>query len=220
MLKLNVPVMGQKDTKWANQQLGTVAGTIGQYGCLLTCMSMLASYYGHNINPAEMDNWLKNNSGYVQGNLYRNDAFAREFPDCGYKDPIFCTNYTAPLDKINAELKAGRPVVVMVDFDHDPNDGIQTHFVLIVGLNDDGVYIINDPWYGDQVFFTGRYGIDQGLAINQIDLFSGPVVDATPQPQIINYKDFLTQIKGVAYGKGWPWEKVSRIKNILVQAGV
>ncbi len=35
-----------------------------------------------------------------------------------------------------------------------------------------------------------------------------------------NYKEFLVQIKGVAYGKGWPWQKLARVKEILTKAGV
>ncbi len=53
-----------------------------------------------------------------------------------------------------------------------------------------------------------------------------PVVPQ-PQPQpepasqpVPNYKDFLVQIKGVAYGKGWPWQKLARVKEILAKARV
>lgn len=41
-----------------------------------------------------------------------------------------------------------------------------------------------------------------------------------PSPNEAGYKDFLVQIKGVAYGKGWSWQKVARIKEILAKSGV
>lgn len=175
-MKLNVPILSQRDPKWASQRLGTVDGTtIGGYGCIITCMTMLANYYGHNLTPADMDNWLTDNQGYVQGNLYRNDAFGREFTDCKFNNVIFCTGVSAPLSLIDDSLRKGFPVVVMVDFDHDPTDGIQTHFFLIIGREDNGDYIINDPWYGDQVYLIARYGINQAQIINQINFFEGPI---------------------------------------------
>jgi len=178
-MKLNVPVLSQRDPQWASQRLGTVDGTtIGGYGCIITCMTMLAQYYGHNLTPADMDNWLIDNQGYVQGNLYRNDAFGREFLDCSFDNVTFCTSVPAPLSQIDNYLAQGKPVVIMVDFDHDPNDGIQTHFVLIVGKDIAGNYFINDPWYGDQVYLIARYGENQAQIINQINFFSGPA----PQP--------------------------------------
>lgn len=185
-MKLNVPILSQRDPQWASQRLGTVdETTIGGYGCLVTCMTMLANYYGHNLTPADMDNWLTDNQGYVQGNLYRNDAFGREFPDCSFDSVTFCTDIPAPLNQIDYYLSQGKPVVVMVDFDHDPTDGIQTHFVLIVGKDIAGNYFINDPWYGDQVYLIARYGENQAQAINQINFFSGPVTQPTPQPIVV-----------------------------------
>lgn len=173
-MKLNVPILSQRDPRWASQRLGTVDGTtIGGYGCIITCMTMLANYYGHNLTPANMDDWLTDNQGYVQGNLYRNDAFHREFSDCFFDNIVFCTAVPAPIDQIKAYLSKGMPVVVMVDFDHDLNDGIQTHFVLVIG-EENGDLIINDPWYGDQIFFKARYGND-AQGINQINFFSGKV---------------------------------------------
>lgn len=178
-MKVNVPLLGQRDYRWKNQRLGTVDGTtIGGYGCLITCMTMLAQYYKKDIWPNQMDDWLTANKDYVQGNIYRYDAFGREFPDCSFDKIVSCTNIPAPLDQIDEYLKLNKPVVVMVDFDHDQNDGIQTHFVLVTGKveggADDGKYIINDPWYGDEVFIDARYG-EASKAINQINFFSGPV---------------------------------------------
>ncbi len=46
-----------------------------------------------------------------------------------------------------------------------------------------------------------------------------PTPEPAPQPAP-NYKDFLVQIKGVTYGKGWPWQKLARVKEILAKAGV
>lgn len=180
---LNVATLSQRDNRWKDQRLGIVDETnIGGYGCIITCMSMLATYYGHPIFPDAMDNWLTDNQGYIQGNLYRNDAFPREFTDCQFNSVVSCTNTPAPLGSIDDVLKSGRPVVVMVDFDHNYLDGIQTHFVLLVGKLDNGHYLCNDPWFGDQTDFDNRYG-EASKSINQINFFSGPIPhEPTPPP--------------------------------------
>lgn len=213
-MKLNVPVLSQHDPRWATQRLGTVNGTtIGSHGCLVTCMTMLANYYGHQITPSQMDDWLTVNQGYVQGNLYRNDAFPREFIDCTFQGSLLCTNIPAPLNRINESLDKGYPAVIMLDFDHDPNDGIQTHFVLVVGRDDAGNYIINDPWYGDQVYLIARYGTNQAQIIQQITLFSGtplstppptPLPPTTPSQPQNNDSVQLSQLKQVINGT-WNW---------------
>lgn len=195
-MKINITPLSQRDPRWAGQRLGTVDGTtIGGFGCLVTCMSMLATYYGHTITPDVMDNWLTDNQGYVQGNLYRNDAFGREFSDCSFDTVIFCTNIPAPLSEIDVYLQAKKPVVVMVDFDHDPANGVQTHFVLVTGKTEDGQYIINDPWFGDEVFLDARYG-EPAKAINQVNFFSGPIPPKPIEP-LPNYLKSLLQEKNL-----------------------
>lgn len=209
---INVPILGQRDDRWASQRLGTVNGTtIGGYGCIITCMAMLATYYGHPIFPNQEDDWLTDNQGYVQGNLYRNDAFPREFADCSFDKIISCTNTPAPLDEINSYLSLGKPVVVMVDFDHDPNDGIQTHFVLIVG-KENNMYVCNDPWFGDQTNFDARYG-DAAKSINQINLFSGPIPAIIAQPTPT--EPTITDQTKIDMGEGFGLQEVQQIRSEL-----
>lgn len=45
-----------------------------------------------------------------------------------------------------------------------------------------------------------------------------PLTTTTVLPA--DYRKYLVQIKDIAYGTGWPWTKVSKVKDILKQAGV
>lgn len=56
-------ILKQNDSRWANKQLGTCAGiTIGSDGCAIVCAAIL----GH-TTPDVINDYLKNNRGYVQG---------------------------------------------------------------------------------------------------------------------------------------------------------
>lgn len=211
-MKIIILPLSQRDNRWKDQRLGTVNGTtIGSHGCLITCMSMLAQYYGHFILPNQMDDWLTVNQGYIQGNLYRNDAFSREFIDCSYEKTIYCTNTPAPLNEIDEYLKIGKPVIAMVDFDHDPKNGVQTHFILIIGKTDDGHYIANDPWDGIEIFIDARYG-DTAVAINQLSFFSGPITQGSPCKVL---EAQISAVKDIVWGKGWVWDRMNKLKKLL-----
>jgi len=75
------------------------------------------------------------------------------------------------LEKIDAYLTAKKPVIALVDF--SPTAGIQTHFVIIIGKENQS-YLINDPWTGETYFFEAKYG-DPAKQIFGLRLYSGEV---------------------------------------------
>src|SRR5258706_4340890 len=124
-------IYSQRDPRWAGNELGTAQGaTIGAYGCILTCHAMKAGYYGHEIAPDAL------NDIYVQKNLYiSNDLLSDADLSAVFNDIqlIDTKSYLGvPADLSYLKQLAQDPnitVTIEVDFDHDPNDGIQTHFV-------------------------------------------------------------------------------------------
>ena len=62
-------VYSQRDARWASHPLGT-RSTIGANGCLMTCASMVCNHFGHASNPLQLNNWLTDNEGYLDGNLF------------------------------------------------------------------------------------------------------------------------------------------------------
>lgn len=171
---LNVPIFGQRDPKWANKPLGSSTSTLGGYGCLVTCLAMLAKYYGKDTDPDRLNTALKNINGFANGNLYKwyegitklyTDVTITKLQNC--PNPLTTTDFNA----IKAEIDAGRPVILQVDF-IPATSTVDMHFVLLVGYEGD-TYWVNDPWYGDKANLT-RYG-DPKITVQQYVFHSGPV---------------------------------------------
>lgn len=171
---LNVPIFGQRDPRWANKPLGSSTSTLGGYGCLVTCLAMMAKYYGKDTDPDRLNTALKNINGFANGNLYKwYEGITKLYTDIKITKlqatplPLTSTDFNA----IKAEIDAGRPVILQVDF-IPATSTVDMHFVLVVGYEGDTIYV-NDPWYGDKANLT-RYG-DPKITVQQYIFHSGPV---------------------------------------------
>lgn len=171
-MKLIIPPLSQRDTRWASQRLGTVNGiTIGSHGCVITCMSMISIYYGHQITPNQLDDILTNRNLYYDGDLFVNGSITKIFANIKFDKVVFCETSPAPIGDIKSYLEAGKPVVVALI-----NQGIR-HYVLAVGVEGDRIFV-NDPWMGDSVAINDRWG-EPKFKILQVNFFSGPVPKIT-----------------------------------------
>jgi len=151
----NIKPLGQKDKKWASKKLGFGTGTIGDYGCVLTCCTMLCNYYSHNTAPDKLNEDMKKVGGYYNKNLWQWHKLTEIYPDIKFTGGLDFPNDPTPLNKIDKQLNKGFPVIAYIDYSSKP--GIQTHFVLIVGKVN-GDYLINDPLGGETYFFKAKYG--------------------------------------------------------------
>ncbi len=74
-LALSYPTFKQCDQRWGNDAYGNYGGeTICSFGGALTSLAMLLNdcdqqVYGQDIDPKNLNTWLKNNDGFRQGNL-------------------------------------------------------------------------------------------------------------------------------------------------------
>ena len=125
-----IPVWGQRDARWAGQQLGTSPVTIGGYGCAITCLAMVLQAFGLDETPLTVNEALTRRNGYHHQNLLIWEAVQRIWPSVGFEGRVDCTADPALVKRIDRELMAGRPVIVWLDFSHEP--GLQQHFVLLV----------------------------------------------------------------------------------------
>lgn len=167
-------VYSQRDPHWASHQLGTAAGaTIGQYGCYLTCFAMKAEYYGHAITPARLNDLFTQRSLYVDGDLLTDNQLQELYPDCTF---VAAHDYTTiPADLALLQHLASDPattITLEIDFDHNPGDGIQTHFVELVSW--DGTTLrIADPWWGSVNVFSKHYGTNKAQTIQKFVVYKG-----------------------------------------------
>ncbi|MCX7842017.1 MAG: stalk domain-containing protein [Clostridia bacterium] len=141
-MRLDVPNFVQHYQPWKDQQYGFGNRTIEYAGCALTSLSMLFKYYGVDTNPEDMNNWLKNNNGYVaKESISWSKAVERsagKIQYIGTKD----FNGKADLTLIKAEIDKGFPVMARMRYQGT------NHYVLICGYSGDTFYI-NDPWTED-----------------------------------------------------------------------
>ena len=149
----------QMDPAWKNTLLGfDYSSTIGQYGCLLTCLTMVADGFGASETPASLNDKMKSAGGFL-GDLVVPGALSSVAPQTQYVKRIQCNNPPAPLGEIDDALNAGLPVIVKVDY--SPVAGVQDHWIVLVGKQGSD-YLIQDPWPNPPettpVLLTKRYG--------------------------------------------------------------
>jgi hypothetical protein len=188
---LNIEPLAQRDPRWAGVQLGTSNKTIGSHGCVITDATMMLRHFGIDIDPAELNTWLKANGGYQNTNWFVWSVLKKYDPRISF---AYRYEYAA-LDKIDAQLAAGRPVIVNVDM-VPGTPVIDEHWVLVVGKVD-GSYIINDPWYGTQFKFEDKYGApSKGIYIVSTYNFTGTPAPLPPdEPEPLPVLEVGTQVK-------------------------
>lgn len=156
-LILNVPDLKQYTQPWKNKIYAFTNKTIEEYGCALTSMSMILKYHGHNIDPQELNRWLKNQpDGYIRNGLLNWLAVTRytKENDKASSPSLEFKRLSGGLDLIDNELLKGRPSILK-----EPG-----HFVVVKGKNSQGEYLINDPGYKNRTLLSSYQ--NQYLSLN------------------------------------------------------
>jgi hypothetical protein len=134
-IMLSVPRFAQSDPRWGDNSLGSTESSLGAEGCAVSSAAMVLSYYGIDIDPGRLNEFLSIHEGYTpQGWLYWEKAadFSPGVARHAYEDlPSYYL--------IDSNLLRGNPVIVRIHL----SNGI-THFVVIAGKQ--GMdYLIQDP---------------------------------------------------------------------------
>ncbi len=183
---IDIQPLSQTDPAWKNKKLGNDTITIGKFGCLLTCMAMVANSYGFKETPDTLNDKMKAAGGF-QGALVIPAAMPNALPGIIYRNFIQCRDQPAPVAEIDASLAASKPVIIEVDY--SPAQGLQNHWVVLYAKQADD-YLIRDPWpYPVEtkvVSLTSRYGFAGNIrAIIQGAVWidsSGAVQPPKPKP--------------------------------------
>jgi hypothetical protein len=144
------PIFKQGDGEWGRTRLGKGGSTIGRSGCAMTCVAMaLSKLTGETITPKALDAWLDKNRGY--------SGDALDWSRAGKMKDVSVTQKPWSLSSLDAQLDAGRPVIVGVDYKKGSNGGAggTDHWVLVTakttGADGKTQYLANDPGTGKQI---------------------------------------------------------------------
>ncbi|HEY3475359.1 MAG TPA: hypothetical protein VGK56_12160, partial [Anaerolineales bacterium] len=155
----NAKALYQNDEKWNNVNLGDSSVTIGKWGGLLTCITMMLNGIGYHETPNTVNAKLKKADGFLKA-LPGPPYVAYVWPNCIYRGITRCEKSRVPIARIDEAVAAGKPVILQVD--SSERTGIQTHFVLVKEKKGDD-YVLYDPYKakGDHedknVLLTQRY---------------------------------------------------------------
>lgn len=148
---INTTPFSQRDPKWSEVKLGFGEGTIGQFGCTMTALTMFLNSKGANLTPLQVNQIMKDRGAFY-GNLVWWSKLQQAFPQL--------TKVGVPLPYDNNAVKAlidvGHPVIVNVD---GSPIGAPDHWVLFIGDQ-----TLLDPWTGTGKP-TSSYKVKQYVAI-------------------------------------------------------
>ncbi len=133
----------QRDTEWAYDGLGhQKSPTMGEAGCLVTAMaSVITDLTKHSMAPGYLNDWLRENNGFVGGNLF---VFASVVPlGLQLVELIRSQSQPAPIERLSAYLAGGAAVVVLVDA--RPGGELDSHWVRLLSVDEKDGRIM-DPW--------------------------------------------------------------------------
>lgn len=132
---LQVPLYKQWNVSWADDEIGGSGEKLRYVGCTVSCVAMLFSYYGIQVTPKEMNEYLKKHGGYTQQGWLKWQKCADYTQGCVLLKYVGSPDH----ERIDENLEEKNPVIVKVFL----RNGIP-HWVLIVG-KEGNKYIINDP---------------------------------------------------------------------------
>ena len=135
--------------------------SISAVGCGLTSVAMILSYFGYKVTPGDLNIYAQNNGIYASDSncihdwdaLFRyggaNLSFSRGLPknkryldadqakDPGMRRALF--------NIARAQLEKGLPCIGRVDYNDLKHTSWGDHFIVLVGIHQDGHLLINDP---------------------------------------------------------------------------
>lgn len=141
-ISLNVPDLKQFEGGWENNLYGHTDKTIKDYGCALTSASMILKFFGHNINPGELNMWLNaQKDGYIKNNLVNWLAISRytKLHESTSSPTLEYLRSSLEANKILNNLQNNLPTIVKVP----------GHFVVTKSQTETS-FGINDPGYSDR----------------------------------------------------------------------
>lgn len=142
----------QLDPRWSRNRIGLSWLTVGNAGCVCTCLAMLASYIGSLTTPAQV---AANKSWFFFGKIL---WWMVKIPHLKFIRREYGRNDKNIVDAIN-----GDPNTFV--FLQIKNPRIKEHWLWATGVVDGGKdYHAADPLTGEKVSVIAKYGTITGAA--------------------------------------------------------
>ncbi len=128
----------QRDPVWGETTIGASNSKMTDYGCAISSVAMVFKYYGYNITPGR----LAKEPIY----LYNLIKWPSEWGDVKLVSSTAHSgvNWT----QIDQEIANNHPVIVFVR----ANGKGGGHYVVIHSKDNDGKYVVHDPYWGANMF--------------------------------------------------------------------
>lgn len=144
----------QRDPQWGKMLLPDSSYSLLEAGCAVTSVAMVCKHYGQNITPATI---ASDPSKFIQGSLY-NWAFS-----CEGRSNSEINNSKEYIKEL---VKNNKPVILRLKA--ASISGL--HFIVAFAWDEEkNDFIIHDPYYGPDKYFSERYSWEQvtyGFLIN------------------------------------------------------
>lgn len=139
-MKVNLPIIySQFDPRWKNIILGyneDLKYNINNYGCVVTSLSMVCTYYGHPETPASLNEKLKSIGAFTEKTgIYKWGSITKLYPDISEtitQTPKALTN--EQMGAIQSTINQGHPVMVQIDY-NPKTIPVEQHYSLLVDEN-------------------------------------------------------------------------------------
>ncbi len=153
----------QKDSRWANMRIGQSNSLVKDYGCALSSVAMIFTYYGETTTPGVL----------AKKKIYDWDLIV--WPDGINIKLIKNTNHSGVnWNEIDRELTSGNPVIVFIKA---KPDGAGHYAVIHHKTGSDSV--VHDPYFGPNIYLSSSIKLLAALyktsisknSINQMILY-------------------------------------------------
>jgi hypothetical protein len=139
--QLQIAFFSQRDSRWANNKLGTCATTIGKEGCAIACVAMAGARSVYNCNPATVNSYLTSHGGYSSGCLVNWSAAANIDGSGGFT--WIGTGSVGSAANLKALIDGNKFVIAR-------SARFSSHFVIIYRYDGYGTklsdFVYLDPW--------------------------------------------------------------------------
>jgi hypothetical protein len=150
---LDVQFFSQKDPAWSGDYLGNSLVKIGNSGCALTSLAMVADYFGYDTDPGRLNTGLTAAGGIDTDGIISDWSKVAEASNEKVK---WIGSVPASWERIDQELDEGYPVISSVT---RPGWVRYLHYIVFIGKVEDKYYFLDplDEVEGIREWPEGRY---------------------------------------------------------------